>query len=404
MSVSDNILRWKSRKNSQINQLNVLVQHHASRQVNGEGLRNNSNIMNLKPPKTHARYLLILINVGVAALLAQATNATIPKGSSVDCNGCHGLYPGMRGSGGGGGGGGTVVLGNEVCVDCHSYTGSGDVKILGGIQVPVVYNYVMPPSPLAGGNFYYLNDVQQNSGGHNVEGAAPPDTIFNGTPPGYYRSADDSNIGYNSAMPLACAGSNGCHGNRNIENPFDAISGTHHATDLPVDGSTTAKSYRYLKITDTTVGVVGLEDPNWGANSTPQTHNEYTISISDLCAQCHGQFHVPDDFGGSSPWLLHPVGITLPNSGEYADYNPDASSLGSGAREYSLDAPVARPNVPTTSSDLVFPGTDLNMCLSCHSAHGTPYSSMLRWDYSTVSAGQTNPTPRNGCLICHTQK
>ena len=334
---------------------------------------------------------------------AEIGMASIPQ-KNVQCDGCHGLYPGMRGEGGGGGGGGTVQLGNEVCVDCHSYSGSGTTKILGGVRVPVVYNYVPPGSPLAGGNFYYLNLGMGNAGGHNVDGAAPPDINLNGIPPGYYRSTDPSLIGFDINKPLYCAGSNGCHGDRNIENPFDAISGSHHAGETPMDGSTTARSYRFLKNTSATTGVIGLEDIDWGQNATSLKHNEYDPSIIDLCVSCHGIFHVPGNTGWLSPWLMHPVGIALPDRGEFADYNPDAGALAGGERQYSLNAPLARPFVPSASSDMVYPGTDLLTCLSCHSAHGTPNQSMLRWDYNAIEAGKAAGTPHAACLICHTQK
>jgi len=47
-------------------------------------------------------------------------------------------------------------------------------------------------------------------------------------------------------------------------------------------------------------------------------------------------------------------------------------------------------------------GTDLVMCLSCHKPHGSPYSDMLRWDYSEMIAGDDSKS--GGCFTCHTQK
>lgn len=361
--------------------------------------------------KTFAIFSIISLNVFLLLFFIQEGHAAIPQ-KSIRCEACHSLYPGMRdegnggGSGGGnrGGGGFIAELGNEVCVDCHSYSGGNSIKVLGDVRVPVVYNYTVPLRPLAGGNFYYLNALPQVAGGHNVDGAAPPDLDMNGRPPGYYGFSDHSFIGYNSIKPLTCAGSNGCHGDRNIENPFDAISGSHHAVDMPIDGSTTARSYRFLKITSITTGVVGLEDGDWGRNSSPLKHNEYTSSIVDFCIECHGLFHVSGNFRGSSPWFRHPAGIVLPDRGEFADYNPDVGALGGGAREYSLKAPIARPYVSSASSDRVYPGIDIITCLSCHMAHGSPYGSILRWDYNAIEAGMDNGFSRTGCLICHAQK
>ena len=68
---------------------------------------------------------------------------------------------------------------------------------------------------------------------------------------------------------------------------------------------------------------------------------------------------------------------------------------------YSVEAPVARPTVYSTPSPTVTPGIDVVMCLSCHSAHATPYADILRWDYSDMVAGGSGS---GGCFTCHTQK
>ncbi len=157
------------------------------------------------------------------------------------------------------------ALQNLLCVNCHSSAGKDSIKILGGVKVPVVHNTMKPASPLAGGNFYYVATVLGDRKGHNVDGIASLDAKFRSNPPGYDSESDPSVKGYNVEKPLTCAGSNGCHGNRNIENPFVAIRGSHHADDTPIDGSTTAKSYRYLKNTDKIKGVLGFEDAGLGA-------------------------------------------------------------------------------------------------------------------------------------------
>jgi hypothetical protein len=89
--------------------------------------------------------------------------------------------------------------------------------MIGGNRVPIVFNNVKPVRPLAGGNFYYVARDFGDRKGHNVDGVTSIDSKFRGFPPGYDRSLDPSLTGYNPAKPLACAGSNGCHGNRNIE-------------------------------------------------------------------------------------------------------------------------------------------------------------------------------------------
>ena len=325
----------------------------------------------------------------------------IPEGKgaieSDECEACHSLYPGMMEEIP------TGKLQNILCVNCHSNNDRNTMKFLGGVRVPVVYNTVRTADLLAGGNFHYVAKDFGDRRGHNVDGITSLDTKFQSIPPGYDRESDPSIPGFNTEQPLTCAGSNGCHGNRNVANPFQAIKGSHHAEDSPIDGSTTAKSYRYLKNTDKVKGVLGLEDEDWGQISSVKKHNEYSPSMDDFCANCHGDFHRKDKIGKTSPWFRHPTTITLPKRDEYMYYNPQVSSLPDrpGTRIYSPEAPVARAKIPETASELVEPGTDLVTCLSCHVAHASPHESILRWDYDAIVFGETESV---GCLICHTGK
>ncbi len=319
---------------------------------------------------------------------------------SDDCGDCHSLYPGMMEEGPSGEQ--KYVLQNALCVNCHSSAGKDVIKILGGVRVPVVNNTVKPDSTLAGGNFFYVAKGFGDRRGHNVDIIASPDAKFGDAPPGYDPETDPSVIGYNSKRPLTCAGSNGCHGNRNVRDPFMAIKGSHHADDSPVDGSTTAKSYRYLKNTNKIKGVLGLEDQDWGQNSSLKKHNEYSPSMDNFCANCHSSYYRKDKIGKMSPWFRHPAGVILPKRDEYMNYNPDVPPPPDmpGARMYNPDAPVAREIVPEAPSEVVKPGTDIVFCLSCHVAHASPNESMLRWDYDAIALGEVG----GGCLICHTEK
>ncbi|MEW6571828.1 MAG: hypothetical protein AB1390_11790 [Nitrospirota bacterium] len=318
---------------------------------------------------------------------------------SGDCEDCHSLFPGLLDK--------TLrekyVSTNTLCVICHSSDSAITVKILGRSRVPVVFNTAEPEQSLAGGNFFYVSQYGGDRKGHNVDGITSLDQKFRGHPPGYDRDIDPSLKGYVDKNTLKCAGSNGCHGNRNIEDPFDSITGSHHAVDKPVDGSTTAKSYRFLKNTEEVKGVTGLEDDEWGRRSSPKKHNEYSISMDMFCASCHAQFHRKEEMEKIGPWFRHPTGIVLPETGEYASYNPDIPSPedGTEARIFNPEAPLARPKVPQTSSDLVKPGEDYVICLSCHVAHSSPYDSILRWDYDNI---YTDEEGMGGCTICHTGK
>ncbi|MEW6418239.1 MAG: cytochrome c3 family protein [Nitrospirota bacterium] len=321
----------------------------------------------------------------------------IPEGNgaivSDECVACHGLYPGMEKA---------ILLGNILCVNCHTNSDRETIKILGGVRVPIVYNTAPPVRPLAGGNFHYVAKDFGDRKGHNVDGVTSADEKFRGVPPGYDRTSDPSAIGYTPEKTLKCAGSNGCHGNRNIEDPFESISGTHHADDTPKDGSTTAKSYRFLRNAGKVKGVLGLEDDEWNRNNSSKKHNEYSPSIDLLCASCHGDFHSKDKTGKARPWFRHPTDIVLPKSGEYANYNPDFLPLDMpDIRIYNPDAPVGRGKVPELPGGEVTLGEDIVICLSCHVAHSSPYASILRWDYDAIIAGEEG---KGGCFICHTGK
>ena len=339
---------------------------------------------------------LILSSISVFFHLPESSGTIV----SDDCEACHSLYPGMMEEGPPGEQ--KYILQNSLCINCHSNAGRDTIKTLGGVRVPVINNTVTPVNPLAGGNFYYVTGGFGDRHGHNVDGIAQPDAKFGNSPPGYDIETDPSVIGYSNTQPLTCAGSNGCHGNRNVKNPFAAIKGAHHADDSPIDGSTIAKSYRYLKNTDKVKGVLGLEDKDWGQNSSAKKHNEYSPSMDSFCANCHGDFYRRDKIGKMSPWFRHPVSVVLPKNDEYRNYNPDVPPPPDmpAIRMYSPDAPVARQTVPVAPGETVTLGSDMVMCLSCHVAHASPNESMLRWDYDAISSGEAG----GGCLICHTGK
>jgi hypothetical protein len=304
---------------------------------------------------------------------------------SDQCEVCHSRYPGMMGD----------LSENQKyeqknahCVNCHSDSGAETIKELAGVRVPVVYSLEATTHALAGGNFHGVALRGGDRRGHNVSGIAAEDATNGPEPPGYDREMDPSLIGYDRHRPLFCAGSNGCHGDRNIRDPLEAILGTHHAVDRPVDGKTTATSYRYLKNTALVNGVVGLEDDDWERTRSATDHNEYSPSINEFCASCHGDLH-GSKAGSKNVWFRHPTGIPLPKRGEYLGYEI-----------YNTNAPVGREKVPETPSSVVEAGSDIVICVSCHMAHSGPYASILRWDYDDIFAGEG----KGGCFICHTSK
>ncbi len=301
------------------------------------------------------------------------------------------------------------------CVACH--TGSND----GTNVIPYVSDTSAPTygvdgttgDTLAGGSFYWVasrtagaDGSLTDQTGHNVatDGMAPQDAVLLNMPPGAL-------VGLTAQ--LRCAGANGCHGDSAETSDFAAISGTHHADDSTIDGSTTATSFRFL------LGVIGLEDPDWEYQPTVTAHNQYkgvdrttdttdqTDTISSLCARCHNDFHNgAGEVGGTnpttgafaSPWVRHPTDFDMANTGGTSEYR----SYGGAGNPYVVSAPVASDDVSAVKNAITFTGDDaIVTCISCHRAHGSSYSDLLRWDYSAVSAGTGGS---GACFECHTTK
>ncbi len=323
------------------------------------------------------------------------------------------------------------------CLQCHTGDNNGG-------SVPFVYTTssggptyttydsagnVTGGNTLAGGNFYWCvhggaggtGDVAVG-GGHNVDmlGAiAGPLT----SPPGYSDTPDwATRVGDQTDMVnsghLTCAGTAGCHGNRTKTNNYSAMYGAHHTpnTGNTRDGSTVGTSYRFL------LGIKGIEDPDWEYTVSVGDHNEYygvartandsdvTGTISHLCAECHGAFHNDSGFYTgvqgilpssattmASPWIRHPTDFDMNGlGGEYANYG------GSGTNAYVPAAPVASDDLTkgVLSTVLQTSGDAIVTCISCHRAHGSPYASLLRWNYKAWPG----TGGYNGCAICHTTK
>jgi len=283
------------------------------------------------------------------------------------------------------------------CVGCHSsITADQTIIQLGENRIPIVLNTSGYPSKaLAGGNFYQLSRGADYDGyGHNVYGISEHDSKLTSAP-GNNRCGNASSCHNTLAVaPTAQndwrGGCQGCHYN------------VYHHKDN--------NSYRFLNSHDEQFGawVQGVEHASWEHPdhiASTVDHNFYTgvdrnetgsgeslelkqtHSISSYCAGCHNTFHSTAGIGITT-WLRHPTEITLPEEGEYAQYNP--------VTDYEIQSPVAwiDPANPQRDEAIV-------MCLSCHRVHGSEYPDMLRWDYSQMIADEPN---EDGCFVCHSTK
>jgi hypothetical protein len=297
------------------------------------------------------------------------------------------------------------------CLGCHSHAGAETIVNMEDAQVPIVFNLtepIYPPdgsaaSTLAGGNFHWVMNGG-SSYGHNVEGIAPADFRFppNQAPGGEVRTGDCSNC--HGTLASVQSGCEGCHVVQ------------HHADSADVVASRESGWYRFLGSVMqraenpdelTKEGVMGVEAVDWEQNPLPNQHNVYqgktgpyvsyleTGAIDQKCVGCHDKFH--NEAFADSTWIRHPVGVVIPDSGEFT-----------GFTTYNPLVPVARQNV--SSEDAGFSdinrGSDLVSCVSCHRPHGSPYPAMLRWGYRDWPGNDshTQLAAQNGCAVCHTSK
>ena len=352
-------------------------------------------------------------------------NVKISKALSGPCGNCHTMHNSQNGT--------NLypepypALTTGDCIVCHSDSGPPEAPTVVSMSSEPTYIFGAQDEVTAGGNFYWVINVDDTKG-HNVNGtgATLPDSNIGPNigykPPGYMKNYGIYGRDHDWDKALTCAGTYGCHGDPDVENQFGAISGAHHGNVLcnstagNCDGSTVAKSYRFL------FGIKGTEDSDWELTLSTTDHNGYyavdadsdsgpadTASINYLCGECHGQFHSETEGSSyASPWLRHPTDYDMNNveSKEYGNYPNTAIFSGklgvSAIGDYFAEVPVGNKDGVVLSQVLQSSDDAIVLCISCHRAHATPYADILRWDYSTCQAG--NQTANCGCFACHTSK
>jgi len=344
-----------------------------------------------------------------------------------DCQGCHNVP--------------REELLVYTCIGCHA-KGTAPIDSPGTLDIPQVL-YPEGGQELAAGNFSYV--ASDYTKGHNVHGFGAtinPDLKLFAGPPGYSAAMNPSTwdyitdypgaIGGGVARPVLCAGAFGCHGNRDIKSQSQATHGTHHADDSALkfgtaydadeQGATPGASYRYLN------GVEGYEDADWEYSVGPNDHNEYSgidvtdrsaqtevTTMSQFCASCHGNFHMAGQSDGSgitpsaglnSPWIRHPTDVMIPDKVPYNNYTDYMTTGAAGADELSVR--VARIHLDQVQDGAegttqISSGNAVVFCLSCHKAHASQYSDILRFSYDDMIAGNSS-TNSTGCFACHRDK
>jgi len=277
----------------------------------------------------------------------------------------------------------------NTCIGCHSSGGvAGAPKVDGA--------YGVANGTTAGGTFADSGTAGQYCADdtcvHNVNltGVLPvlgtDDTFSGGTVPGSGGAGMNGGVGSTDPANLVCAGSNGCHGDTSIAGNDAGIQGFHHHAKT---------GWRYLQIAGTATPVEGVGASDWELSlsdgyTAGEEHNVYssstTAGISKLCANCHPSFYgTANTQDGSSNWIKHPTDADLP-----AGWTPTVDYVNN---------PFAFADLTDKTADGTYDATNAQVsCVSCHRAHGTPYSDILRWDYDTQTAGGG---ATYGCLGCH---
>lgn len=373
------------------------------------------NSTNTRKIKNLGNFLILLFVIYALCSLFFAIDAYARvKGK---CKNCHSMHYSYEGEGMTYGAleGPFPYLTEGGCLGCHGQypSGSENIIVRGKTRIPQILHH-MENADLAAGNFYYVADGYNPDyrKGHNVIGISlQEDTPMNKPPafiPGVIIPGGTGPLDWSEdEQRLTCAGTWGCHGNRNITDPYKAIYGAHHADDREIDGSTVGKSYRFL------YGIVGVEHEDWEYLATINNHNGYKgdiahdsmDTISYLCGECHAKFHPHPNLGGRLEvgqaysidflWVRHPADIAFETvHGGYAD------SEYQGYIRYSLESPVAFDE--PTGGETQVDDRSIVMCLSCHRAHASLYPDILRWDYANIFTRSTET--EFGCLTCHTRK
>ena len=280
------------------------------------------------------------------------------------------------------------------CMGCHTTTGSLPLED----DYPFVKLTDGTDSNCLAGGFFQINadPADDNSNQNHDIGATA-------IPAGF----DSANTWYTGTTEgLSCAGTNGCHGNETDLDDMAAISGGHHSPS----------AYRILYLETESKSVIGsgavdyemeiIASPTTsviyaGVNQNVNIYSAGSVgvtyaTVSELCGKCHGIFHgegIGSDLDGTKniagEWIRHPSDEGLPTSwimgGVYAFDGDDAK------------------NNPFGYDNAVYTGNTTQVtCLSCHRAHGTENNDLLRWPYSTQSAGTS--TSDYGCLGCHNKQ
>ena len=335
------------------------------------------------------------------------------SGGVADCDGCHSMHAPKTG--------GTALLQgtdySSTCLNCHASATTGSYHVM---TYPYTAAGVPPVDYNPGGDFAWLQKTYTYAGhggtvtengqdhGHNVVAAdfgMTADTNYTTSPGGTFVSTN-----------LACNSCHDPHGKyRRIGGDTTYTIGTtgapiigsgSYATSLVPTATQAVGSYRLLagQNYSQNAGTLPISYPGVPIASAPSSYSQAeTTAITQVrvaygvgtvagsttwgqwCATCHGTFHSTGNY-------VHPIDTALSATiaANYGAYVSSGIMTGTASSSYlslvpfatnSSDYTVLKPLASNNGSALGGPGTsDQVNCLSCHRAHASGFTSMLRWD------------------------
>jgi hypothetical protein len=327
------------------------------------------------------------------------------SGGVAECEGCHSMHSPAAG-------GSSLLVGatkSEACLTCHERAGdTGPTSY--HISTATADLTGAPLQRTPGGDFGWLKKVftytysgttyTETGGGHNINAPAN----------GYNQASGSSPGGSFPASELACNSCHDPHGKyRRLNTGVIATtgapiwaSGSYNNTtnNEPKATGEAVGAYRllagqgYTKSGVTFQGVPAAKAPSTynQTEATNQVRVAYGVKTtnghvtwSNWCTTCHGAMHSTGNY-------VHPVDQTLSSTiiSNYNSYVKSGDLSGTSATaftslvpfatnsgDYTALAALASNNSPTSAGPAS--GDQVN-CLTCHRAHASGFSHMLRFD------------------------
>jgi predicted CXXCH cytochrome family protein len=336
-------------------------------------------------------YLLVAVLVGATIILYGANASAVHKSGSFACQKCHAMHGTTSWNSEANADLLRYTKGAEFCLQCHEEDSNNDDPVSGETSPNVAkLSANGKPSTTIGAGGYFYGMTQMPSSGtpytsdnaHDMDPTGPTPPVATASITGMFW----------------CTNCHDQHGVNNADGDKTGVSGT---TPTGGSGTYTIDTFRNLKRGDTDID--GTE--------TSMSDTAYKAGIADFCIQCHDSYVK----SGGNHHRYHPVevGINTELGTLYYEFGMDDT-------DNDTSQPIIKPQDPSgdddptnaTATNRDGSNDDQPTCLTCHYAHGGPYTDLLRWDYGNSSYTWSDPNTDTvgadptgdasaGCQMCH---